>query len=257
VRPIRGLLIKILIPACRIEPNGGILGKQGGEGKVVSGEGEVGAHGRPFRLAPGPLANGVWVFARGGQPIRRQISGRGHCRRVPSLQPTRGGENQKVPRTWLRPQTSAPGPRRKRPNRRSGRGCGGPRLAVPEARWDTTVRSAAGSSRPACRQTGHVALRRFDEGNHLHLTATLRTSQGVASCQIAPGARVGHIDRRSNRQGQLRPSATSAWRGRTPQSAFRQSIVNVPAVKRFGAMRRLRRAAPTVSGSGRSGMDGC
>jgi len=60
------------------------------------------------------------------------------------------------------------------------------RGAVPAARTSTTQAAVPQDL------LDHVALRRFDEGYHLHLAATRRTNQGVPRRQSRPESRVGH-----------------------------------------------------------------
>jgi len=75
------------------------------------------------------------------------------------------------PRRYRCPRRLSPEARRNAPsgcpNRGLGRGPNHPRRAVLAASKVAKGRSIAISSRPACRQTGHRALRRFDEGNTL------------------------------------------------------------------------------------------
>ena len=74
----------------------------------------MGGRGRPLPPRPRTAREPRWGLRQGGfRPIGWQIPGRGHCRRVPSSQPTAAGKIRRSPRTWLRPRRSVPGIPRK------------------------------------------------------------------------------------------------------------------------------------------------
>ena len=70
--------------------------------------------------------------------------------------------------SWTRPSPTVPGGRRR----------GVPQAAVPKDSLE------------------HLGLRRLDEGDHRHLAATLKTSQGLPNDWARILARVAYIDRR-------------------------------------------------------------
>ena len=127
-----------------------------------------------FPPRPGTARQRCFGLRQGGfRPIGWQISGRGHCRRVPPSTRSAAGKIRRSPRTCRRPRTSVPGARRKRPNRRPGRGRGGLRPAVPGARRD--------DHSPQCRRIFSITspCGGSIERDHFHLAAALGTGQRV------------------------------------------------------------------------------